>query len=450
MAKKYIDVMDTTFRDGLDSMIDTHVSMEHFLPAVSVASECGVTHFEFVEKNRFNSIDLLKVEDPFEMMVRFRESAGVEANLQANIYGLNNFMKSSASLEFCNLFSELFSKYETTTVRNYDPLNDIRNLESIGNSIVNSGMMNEIAITLMEPSFSMPDIYDLEFYQNKIFDILDSAIPFDSIAFIDENGTTTPSKIYEIVKFAREILGDSMHIRVHTHDTLGMGIAFYLAALDAGADGIDLSSSPLSGGVGQPDILAMLHATKGTNYNLGDLEIKKIEKYQEFLKYSLRKYSITANAKEIHSDTIFNPIPKDEILVNIEKMKRDGNFHIFNKVLSKTTKVIEQAGYAAPIYPISQYYWEQAHANTIYGEFTKIIPEYGKILLGYYGQTPIVPDPNIIEIAQNKLNLKATTKSPIDIANGDKTKSIKYWKEKLKTKDIDATEENIFLALCVK
>ena len=36
-----------------------------------------------------------------------------------------------------------------------------------------------------------------------------------------------------------------------------------LSSFEAGADGIDLAASPVSGGTSQPDILTMMHAVKG-------------------------------------------------------------------------------------------------------------------------------------------------------------------------------------------
>ena len=43
MAKKFIDVMDTTFRDGFQSVFGARVAMADFLPAVSAAKEDGIT-----------------------------------------------------------------------------------------------------------------------------------------------------------------------------------------------------------------------------------------------------------------------------------------------------------------------------------------------------------------------------------------------------------------------
>ena len=38
---------------------------------------------------------------------------------------------------------------------------------------------------------------------------------------------------------AKSLLPDNSHVRFHTHETAGVSVACYLAALEAGADGID-------------------------------------------------------------------------------------------------------------------------------------------------------------------------------------------------------------------
>ena len=42
MSKKYIDIMDTTFRDGFQSVFGGRVLMNDFFPAVAAAKEAGV------------------------------------------------------------------------------------------------------------------------------------------------------------------------------------------------------------------------------------------------------------------------------------------------------------------------------------------------------------------------------------------------------------------------
>ena len=81
MSKKYIDIMDTTFRDGFQSVFGGRVLMEDFMPAVEEAANAGITHFEFGGGARFQSLFFYLNENAFDMMDKFREVVGPDANL---------------------------------------------------------------------------------------------------------------------------------------------------------------------------------------------------------------------------------------------------------------------------------------------------------------------------------------------------------------------------------
>jgi pyruvate carboxylase subunit B len=420
--------------------------MEDFLPAVEKARDIGITHFEFGGGARFQSLFFYLRENAFEMMKKFREAAGPEANLQILARGINTVMLDTASREMIDLFAKLFAKYETTTVRNFDALNDIRNLDYSGRAIKDNYMMHEIVVTLMDLPPGCSGAHDVPFYEKKVREILDSGIEFDSIAFKDASGTSSPSKIYETIRMARRLLGDDMHIRLHTHETAGVSVAGYLAALEAGADGIDLASAPVSGGTSQPDMLTMLHATKGMNYNLGDLEINKVLEYQEFLKECLKDYFIPPEATQVNPLIPFAPMPGGALTANTQMMRDNGTLDKFPEVLKAMTEVVEKGGYGTSVTPVSQFYWQQAYANVVFGPWKQIAPGYGKMVLGYFGRTPVVPDPEIVELASKQLKLEPTTEDPLDIADRDETKSIAYWKKVLEDEGLETTEENIFIA----
>ena len=101
----------------------------------------------------------------------------------------------------------------------------------------------------------MTGAHDVAFYEKVLRSILDAGIPFDSLAFKDASGTSTPRKVYETIKRTREILGADAHIRFHSHETAGTGLACYLAALRRLVLTVStLSMKPVSGGTAQPDI----------------------------------------------------------------------------------------------------------------------------------------------------------------------------------------------------
>jgi len=446
MAKKYIDIMDTTFRDGFQSVFGGRVLMNDFFPAVQAAKEAGITHFEFGGGARFQSLFFYLQENAFDMMDRFRQIVGENANLQTLARGINTVMLDTGSRELIDLHAKLFAKHGTTTIRNFDALNDVQNLEYSAQCIKNYGLKHEVVVTLMDLPPNCTGAHDVPFYEKTLRDILDSGLPYDSVCFKDASGTSSPQKIYDTIKMARKLLGDKTHIRLHTHETAGVSVACYLAALDAGADGIDLAASPVSGGTSQPDILTMLHATKGTNYDLGGLQTDKILQYEEVLANCLKDYFIPPEATQVSPLIPFSPMPGGALTANTQMMRDNGTLDKFPKVIKAMQEVVVKGGFGTSVTPVSQFYWQQAYANVMFGPWKQIAPGYGKMVLGYFGKTPVPADLEIIKLASQKLKLEATSKNPLDLADIDPNKKIDTWKRRLKEEGLEATEENIFIA----
>ncbi|MCT7504827.1 biotin attachment protein [Aliarcobacter cryaerophilus] len=446
MSKKYIDIMDTTFRDGFQSVFGGRVLMNDFFPAVEAAKDAGITHFEFGGGARFQSLFFYLNENAFDMMDKFRAIVGPDANLQTLARGINTVMLDTGSRELIDLHAKMFAKHGTTTIRNFDALNDVQNLEYSAQCIKNHGLKHEAVVTLMDLPPNCTGAHDVPFYEKTLRNILDSGLPFDSICFKDASGTSSPNKVFETIKMARKLLGDSTHIRLHTHETAGVSVACYLAALEAGADGIDLAASPVSGGTSQPDILTMLHATKGMNYDLGGLEIDKILKYEEVLADCLKDYFLPPEATQVSPLIPFSPMPGGALTANTQMMRDNGTLNKFPEVIKAMQEVVVKGGFGTSVTPVSQFYWQQAYANVMFGPWKQIAPGYGRMVLGYFGKTPVEADPEIIKLASEKLKLEPTKRNPLDIADEDPKKKIDVWRQRLEIEGIEATEENIFIA----
>ncbi|EDD0629384.1 biotin attachment protein [Campylobacter coli] len=450
MAKKFIDVMDTSFRDGFQSVYGARVLMQDFFPAVEAAKEAGITHFEFGGGARFQSLYFYLNEDAFEMMDKFRSIVGKDANLQTLARGVNTVTLDTGSKELIDLHAKLFAKHGTTTIRNFDALNDVNNLKFSGECIKKYGLKHEITITLMDLPPNCQGAHDVPFYERILKEILAAKIPFDSICFKDASGTSNPNKIYETIKMARKNLPQDVHIRLHTHETAGVSIACYLAALEAGVDGIDLAAAPVSGGTSQPDILTMMHALKGKNYDLGGLEEEKILKYEAVLKDSLKKYFLPPEATMVSPLIPFSPMPGGALTANTQMMRDNNILDKFPEVIHAMREVVEKGGFGTSVTPVSQFYFQQAFNNVMFGPWEKIAEGYGKMVLGYFGKTPVEPDAEVKKLAAKQLNLEPTTELAIDIADKDETKSIAYVKSLLEKEGIAVSEENIFIAAACK
>ena len=449
MKKKKIDFMVTAFRDGFQSVYGARVFTKDFLPAVEAAVEAGIDHFEAGGGARFQSLYFYCNEDAFDMMDQFRKTVGPDVNLQTLARGTNVVGLESQSRDIIDLHAKMFKKHGISTIRNFDALNDINNLVYSGQCIVDAGLKHEVSVTMMELPPGAEGAHTPEFYMEVLRKIQESGLKYDSVCFKDASGTSAPQKVYETIKQARAFLGNDARIVFHSHETAGTSIHSYKGAIEAGADQIDLSMAPVSGGTGQPDLITMWHALRGTEYDLG-IDIKKVMKAEEVFKDCMKDYFMPPEAKSVEPLIPFSPMPGGALTANTQMMRDNGILHKYDEVSAAMGEVIKRGGYGTSVTPVSQFYFQQAFNNVMFGPWKKIAEGYGKMVLGYFGKTPVAPDPEIVKLSSKQLKLEPTTRIPIDINDEDPNKGIEFAKKTLKENNLKITDENIFITATCK
>jgi pyruvate carboxylase subunit B len=440
VSKKVIRFMDTSFRDGFQSVFGARVLTDDFLPAIEATVEAGITHLEAGGGARFQSLFFYCNESAFDMMDRFREKAGPNANLQTLARGINVVALRQQPKDIIDLHAKLFKKHGMTTIRNFCALNDTRNLQYSGERIAHHGLHHQICITVMDLPPGCEGAHTAEFYLQSLKQILDSDIPFHSICFKDATGTANPKKIYDTISGARKMVPAGMVLWYHTHDTVGFALNQNMAAIEAGADGIDLAKSPVCGGTAQPDILSMMQTLKGTDYTL-DLDIEKVLKAEEVFEEAMEDYFFPPEAKMVSPKVVMSPMPGGALTANTMMMRDTKTLHLYGKVIKEMTDVVRLGGFGSSVTPVSQFYFQQAYLNVTMGKWKRINPNYGDMVLGYYGRTPVPPDPEVVRLASEQLNKPVFTDDPLDVLEPGIPKATQILKEN----NLPATDENIFI-----
>ncbi len=442
---KNIDVMITAFRDGFQSVYGARVFTDDFIPAVEAARDAGITHFEAGGGARYQALYFYSNECAFEMMDRFRVAAGPDANLQTLARGINVVALDSQPRDVIDLHAKLFKKHGITTIRNFDALNDVQNLIDSGRSITDHGLNHEICVTMMALPPGCEGAHDPDFYIQTLQGILDAGIPFTSICFKDASGTAYPSVIHETVKRARQMLPDDTRLVFHTHDTAGTGIICYQAAIEAGIDQIDLSLAPCSGGTCQPDVASMWHALRGTGYSL-DLDIEKVMDAEEVFKDCMKDYFMPPEAKAVEPLIPWSPMPGGALTANTQMMRDNQIMDRYPEVIKAMGEVVRLGGFGTSVTPVSQFYFQQAFNNVMFGKWEKFAEGYGKMVLGYFGKTPVPPDPEIIRLASEKMELEPTTENPVELDEANPKKGLGAARAALEAEGLDTHDENLFIA----
>lgn len=444
MAKK-VNFMCTAFRDGFQSVFGMRVLSKDYFPAVEAAKDAGIRYIEAGGGAAFQSAFFYCNENAFDVMDNFRKVAGPDANLQTLARGINVVGLDSMSSDLIKMHAQLFKKHGMTTIRNFDALNDPQNLIFSGKCIVEAGLKHQLVIAMMSLPPGLTGAHDPDFYEQRLRAVMDADVHFDSLAFKDASGTAVPATVHEVLKRARKLLGNDIPITFHTHETAGTGVAASIAALEGGASTLDLSMSPVSGGTCQTDIVTMWHALRGSEFEL-DVDIDKVMKVEEILKDCLKDYFIPPEAMRVEPTIPWSPMPGGAMTANTQMLRDNGLMDKFPAIIKEMQEVVRKGGYGTSVTPVSQFYFQQAFNNVMSGRWNKIAEGYGKMVLGYFGKTPVAPDAEVVKIAAEQLKMEPTTRSPLEINDENPKKQVSYFRKQLEENNLPITDENIFIA----
>ena len=150
--------------------------------------------------------------------------------------------------------------------RIFDPLNSVENMRVAVDAVLETGKLCEAAICytgdLHDPSRSR---YDRAYYLRMARELRDAGTHILGIK--DMAGLVKPAAARELVHALKEETGLPVHF--HTHDTSGIAAASVLAAVDAGADAVDLAMDSLSGFTSQPCLGSVVEALRGQPRDTG-------------------------------------------------------------------------------------------------------------------------------------------------------------------------------------
>jgi pyruvate carboxylase subunit B len=330
----------------------------------------------------------------------------------------------------------------TTWDRNFDYMNDVRNLISTGKPIVDAGMHHQCVIALMGLPFESDKVHTSEFYVNIGRQILEGDVQVDSICLKDASGTTAPMTIYETAVEMRKIMPPEMPLWMHTHDTASTAVSCYQAAIHGGCDGVDLSVRPMASGTVQPDARSLAHALKGTGYTL-DMDVSRMAEVEQMTTDLMHEYDFNPTTTSADARVLGFPMPGGAIGPNVHMMVKAGILDKYSDVLAEFPVVVEAGGAWTSVTPGSQQYWLQAFNNVMYGRWEKIEAGYGKAVLGYFGKTPLPSDPEVVKRASEQLEMEPFEGDPLEAA----PKNVEPAKQILKDNNLEVNDENTFLVL---
>ena len=381
---KSIKICDCTLRDGQQSLIATRMRIEDMLPILEKMDDVGFNSVEVWGGATFDSCLRFLKEDPWERLRKFR-SAFKHTKLQMLLRGQNLLGYRHYPDDVVESFVRKSIENGIDIIRIFDALNDSRNLETA----VKSVKKEDGAIAQLAISYTLSDVHTLEYYVNLAKTYRD--LGADSLCIKDMAGLLLPQPAYDLVKAIKSEV--DLPIQVHSHYTSGVAAMTYMKAIEAGADIIDTTMSPLSMGTAQPATEVMVAALQNTKYDTA-LDQSKLKTISDFFK-PIREQALDSGLLDpkmlaVDIATLMYQVPGGMLSNLVSQLKGANAEDKYDEVLKEIPKVRADLGYPPLVTPSSQIVGTQAVLNILMGERYKMVPKETKdIVRGMYGKTPV-------------------------------------------------------------
>jgi len=377
---------DTTFRDGNQSLLGGHLRGPEIIPIAQKLDAVGLYALEAFGGATFETY-LRQGDDPWEYLRRLREvtpNTPIQALVRGqNLVGIRNYADDAVEL-----FVAAAVRNGVDIFRVFDPLNDLRNMEVAIKAAQKLGKQVQGALC-----YAITPAHDLTLWCSLAKGLVQLGI--DDLVIKDTSGLLSPQATWELVTALRETV--DRPVVVHSHCGSGMAPMAYMAAVEAGARGLDTAMSPLAWGASQPATESVVAALAGGDYDTG-LDLDKLVEIKIELEELKNKHleHLSPAADRIDSDILRYQMPAFMLEDIHRQLERHNALGRIREALGEVPRVRHELGFPPLVAPIRQIIATQAVYNVL-GEsrYATVSQELKDYLQGLYGAPPRPADSEV-------------------------------------------------------
>ena len=427
-----LHLLDTTFRDAQQSLLGGSLRGDEIVPVAAKMDAIGFVAMEAFGGSTFET-QVRRREDPWAYLRKLNK-ATPNTPLQALIRGQNLVANRNFADDVVELFIKHSAKNGVDVFRVFDPLNDLRNMEAaIGAALKAKTKVQGTLCYAVSPAHS------LELWTSVAKGLVEMGC--NEIVVKDTSGLLSPQATWELVTALKEAA--KVPIDVHSHCSSGMAPMAYMAAVEAGAEILDVAMSPLAWGTSQPAAESVIAALQGGEYDTG-LDLDKMWDVQRDVESLRRKHAdeLSPVADRVDASILRYHMPG----ATLEDIHRQLAAHDavgrLAEVLEEVSRVRLELGYPPLVAPIRQMIATQAVYNVIGGErYATVTQELKDYLQGLYGRPPVPADPELRRLVLGR-------EEPITIRPADLLEpQVDAARQHLRKMNLDTSDDSVLIQL---
>jgi pyruvate carboxylase subunit B len=434
MAKKKarVSLIDTTFRDAQQSLLGGNLRSEEIIPIAAKMDAIGFAAMEAFGGATFET-QLRRHEDPWDF-VRKLHKVTPNTPIQALIRGQNLVSKRNFADDVVELFVKHAAKCGVDVFRVFDPLNDLRNMESAIGAALKAKKKVQGAL-----SYAVSPAHNLELWGSLAKGLVNMGC--HEIVIKDTSGLLSPQATWELVTTLKQAV--KVPIDVHSHCSSGMAPMAYMAAVEAGAEVLDVAISPLAWGTSQPAAESVVAALQGGEYDTG-LNLDTMWGVQHDVEELKKRHLEHLNpvADRVDASILRYQMPGQMLEDIYHQLGAHNAGGRIAEVMEEANRVRRELGYPPLVAPIRQMIATQAVYNVIGGDrYATVTQELKDYLQGLYGRPPAPADHELRRLVLGR-------EEPITIRPADLLEpQVEIARQQVRKLGYDPTDDTVLIHL---
>jgi pyruvate carboxylase subunit B len=434
MAKKKarVRLVDTTFRDAQQSLLGGNLRSDEIIPIAAKMDKIGFVAMEAFGGATFET-QLRAHEDPWEFLRKLRKVTP-NTPIQALIRGQNLVSKRNFADDVVQLFVKHAAKSGVDVFRVFDPLNDLRNMEAAIAAALKAKKKVQGAL-----SYAISPAHNIELWGSLAKGLADMGC--EEIVIKDTSGLLSPQATWELVTALKSVV--TLPIDVHSHCSSGMAPMAYMAAVEAGAEILDVAISPLAWGTSQPAAESVVAALHGGEYDTG-LDLDTMWDVQHDVEELKRRHieHLSPFADRVDASILRYQMPGQMLEDIFHQLAAHNAGGRISEVMEEANRVRRELGYPPLVAPVRQVIATQAVYNVIGGErYATVTQELKDYLQGLYGRPPVPADPELRRLVLGR-------EEPITIRPADLLEpQVENSRRQVRKLGYDPTDDNVLIHL---
>lgn len=403
--------VDTSLRDGQQSLWALRMRTEMMVPALTDLDSAGLLGSEFVVPvTQFVRAVRELHEDPWEWV-----KAGTRTMRHTPLRMVGGSRSYFSKVPVCieELLLSRLAQLGISTARISDPWNDFsavgRDLEFLAAHGVDA-VVNVI--------YSVSPRHTLDYYAGRVRSAV--AAGARRLCFKDVGGLLTPPVASVLLPLVVEAAGH-VPVEFHAHCNNGFAPFCALQAVDAGIGTIHTAIPPLANGTSQPSVFAVARNLTARGHQ-PCIDLEPLRRVSEHFENVARIEAFPTGAVlEYDEEAYRHQVPGGMRTTLREHLREVGMDDRLDETLEEVARVREELGYPIMVTPLSQFVGTQAALNVLRGgRYLEVSDEVIGYALGRWGSEGAeVMDPEVRgrvldrpRAAQIEEQLRASTPEP--------------------------------------